>query len=384
MKKITKLINKLCPDGVPNFKMNEIFTFKTGVDNNYIENGGRKLPWVKLSNTNKYGYINYSDCEIIEHNKNIVEGKNILICWSTDIGRMIWVSDECFFSTAFYWLCAKKDNVNYRFYFHLLNSMKDYLDSLGVGSTLKKANMKILGNIIIPLPPLEIQEKIVEYLDQYTQLNTQLNAQLDAVKQQYEHYRNDIFSKLDSEERGKERLGNVCKIVLGSTPSMANENWWKNGTIPFLDGSLTVSKWVTEKAISDTGKELSKDGDLAFNFFGNFSIKEIASGLITNQQVAILRGGIKLENRFLYHYFKMMLPTLMAISVGTTVKHLNKGIIENIEIIIRSIEKQKEISKYLDDYETLLNKTSGLIPKQIEINNNQLKYYQSKIFGLIS
>lgn len=174
------------------------------------------------------------------------------------------------------------------------------------------------------------------------------------------------------------------KIMLGSTPSMENKKWWDKGTIPFLDGSLTVSKWVTELAIKETKKKLSEEGDIAFNFFGNFSVKEVESGLITNQQVALIRSIKKTTNRYIYHFLKWYIPELKSIAIGSTIKHLNKKIIENVEVNIPSITKQRKIIDYLDKYDTLVNGATGLIPSQIEANNKQLQYYQNQIFNMLN
>ena len=46
------------------------------------------------------------------------------------------------------------------------------------------------SNFEIPVPPLEVQQKIVEILDNFTSLTAELEAELEARKRQYEYYRN--------------------------------------------------------------------------------------------------------------------------------------------------------------------------------------------------
>ena len=46
----------------------------------------------------------------------------------------------------------------------------------------------------IPLPPLEIQSRIVEVLDKMTTLTAELEAELEARKQQYEYYRSKLLT----------------------------------------------------------------------------------------------------------------------------------------------------------------------------------------------
>lgn len=70
------------------------------------------------------------------------------------------------------------------------------------GGTVQSIPMAELKNIRIPIPPLELQEKIVAILDRFetlvNDLTNGLPAEIAAVKDQYEYYRNKLltFKKL--------------------------------------------------------------------------------------------------------------------------------------------------------------------------------------------
>lgn len=72
------------------------------------------------------------------------------------------------------------------------------------GGAQPKLNQKKLNSIPIPLPPLELQEKIVAILDRFetlvNDLTNGLPAEIAAVKDQYEYYRNKLltFKKLSA------------------------------------------------------------------------------------------------------------------------------------------------------------------------------------------
>lgn len=69
-----------------------------------------------------------------------------------------------------------------------------------------------LKELAIPIPPLRVQEKIVEVLDKYTALEEELEAKLKielALRQkQYEYYRNKLLTFGDEVEW--KRLGGGC------------------------------------------------------------------------------------------------------------------------------------------------------------------------------
>ena len=66
------------------------------------------------------------------------------------------------------------------------------------GGTVKSIPMAELKNILIPIPPLELQEKIVAVLDRFETLVNDLSkglpAEIEAVKARYEYYRNKLLT----------------------------------------------------------------------------------------------------------------------------------------------------------------------------------------------
>lgn len=60
-----------------------------------------------------------------------------------------------------------------------------------------------LGEVIIPLPPLSTQSRIVSILDTFEQSIANLEEQLAMREKQYEYYRNQLLTFEGEEERGK-------------------------------------------------------------------------------------------------------------------------------------------------------------------------------------
>ena len=56
----------------------------------------------------------------------------------------------------------------------------------------------------------------------------------------------------------KVRLGDVCEIQSGGTPSRANPDFWNNGTIPWIKISDFNGKYLnrTQEAITKKGLEV--------------------------------------------------------------------------------------------------------------------------------
>lgn len=89
--------------------------------------------------------------------------------------------------------------LNNRFLYHYLLSKTDFLYVLaGGGAQPNLSSTKLKAQFQIPIPPLEIQQKIVEILDKFTELiaelTTELTAELTAREKQYEYYRDKLLS----------------------------------------------------------------------------------------------------------------------------------------------------------------------------------------------
>lgn len=87
-----------------------------------------------------------------------------------------------------------------KYLMYLLQSSKvrsEYLRK-AEGGTVKSIQMKKLKEIVIPVPPLSVQENIVKILDRFDKLNNDMSdglpAEIEARKKQYEYYRDTLLS----------------------------------------------------------------------------------------------------------------------------------------------------------------------------------------------
>ena len=84
-----------------------------------------------------------------------------------------------------------------------------------------------MENFEIPVPPIEVQRKIVEILDNFTELEAELErkleAELEARRKQYEYYRNQLLTFDDTRSDVKwMKLGEIGTFILGA---LLRTNW---------------------------------------------------------------------------------------------------------------------------------------------------------------
>ena len=100
-----------------------------------------------------------------------------VLTWAT--GK-IWVNNHAH-------VLSEKPGVMLRFLFYYLQTVD--ISSI-VRGTPPKLNQQNMKNIVVPVPPLPVQQEIVRILDKFTELT----AELTARQKQYEYYRDKLLS----------------------------------------------------------------------------------------------------------------------------------------------------------------------------------------------
>lgn len=160
------------------------------------------------------------------------------------------------------------------------------------------------------------------------------------------------------------RLGDVCKVVSGSTPKRKIAEYW-DGTIPWVtpkEISRLPSRFLWESAekITEAGFRSCSTAILPVDSLllssrapiGLLAINKIP--VCTNQGFKSLIPGKDVHVEYLYYVLKANVSSLQAKGNGTTFKELAKPAIKNFEIPLPPFEDQIRIAH-------LLGKVEGLI-----------------------
>ena len=127
---------------------------------------------------------------------------DILITGGGTIGIPYVVpSDEPIYVKDADLLCIQKSKeFNSRFLYHyfLSTEFRKYLENITHNATIAHYTISQIENTPVPLPPLDVQNRIVNVLDNFEKICSDLNiglpAEIEARQKQYEYYRDKLLT----------------------------------------------------------------------------------------------------------------------------------------------------------------------------------------------
>ncbi len=309
------------------------------------------------------------------------------------VGYVSWNEGEYFRGNLNYSATVQNEEVLLpRFlYFYLKNSSRE-IENLCTFDGIPALNKSALEGLLIPIPPREIQEKIVKTLDKMTEYVTELTSELASRKKQYSFYRDKLLSFEDKVYHVEwKTLGEVAECLAGATPRTSNSSYWENGTIPWMSSGEVNKGFVydTEKKITQEGydscstKVVPRDTVVIAlagqgKTRGTVAITKVE--LCTNQSLCSIVSNDDINSHYLYYYLKGQYQKFRDISSGEGTRGgLNLKMIRDFRIPVPSLEIQSRIVQVLDNFETVCNDLNIGLPKEIELRQKQYEYFREKL-----
>lgn len=231
-----------------------------------------KVSDAKENTNGKYPFYT-SGLNIYRHDEALVKGKNIYL--STGGNAIVQFYDGvCAYSTDTYAIkSTNEDRALTKLLFYLLRAKTDFINEfLFRGMSLKHLQKQGLKNIKIPLPPLEIQEKIVKECEEVEKITTNTNDLIRAYEdliqavlfkaeittqadnsdlQSLLQTINDLELNLDSKSSFST---NKLKSLLDTIPTTPKEKWETHRLSDRQKFEIRIGKRVLKNEVKENGE----------------------------------------------------------------------------------------------------------------------------------
>jgi type I restriction enzyme S subunit len=382
----------------PTKKLKEILkSFDNGIWGPEDRRNGIRI--LRSTNFNNDGTINFNDVALrkvknINLNEKKLQKGDILLERSgggptQPVGRVVYFdADGEYYFGNFITRFKAKDNVYSRFLFYALF----YFHQKGITEALQTQTTNIRNlkfneylNLEIPLPPLEIQKRIVARIEElFEKIDKAKQLRAKAIEETEKIFQSALQEIFDKAEKkwGKRKLSTVCKVKNGFAFKSSD---FSDQGIPLIrisniqDGEIKIQNSV-KLPIEFLKKYQNfrvKKGDILIAMSGATTGKigfyNLKTPALLNQRVGKFEADLsKIEKKYLKLVVERISNEILNKALGSAQPNISASQIENFEITLPPLSEQKKIVAYLDDLKEKIEKLKQLQQKQLE-ELNELK-----------
>ena len=228
------------------------------------------------------------------------------------------------------------------------------------GSVRGGITWEALCEIELPIPAIEVQQKIVDSHNAITkriQIKQKINENLEktAISILNEKIGQTVFSnstekeieeKNDSLPQGWKliTISEYCsRMESGSTPSRTENEYWTNGNIPWLKSgevhnniTFETEEYITEKGLKESSTKLLPVDTVLMAMYGVTAgeVGYLNIPATTNQAICGMICKNKIEAAYLYFALIQNQKMISQMSNGGAQNNLSKAFIESMYIVV--------------------------------------------------
>ena len=313
------------------------------------------------------------------------EGETITVAGSGAYAGFVMYWNEPIFVSDAFSIKPFDKMLSTKYLYHYLLEKQGILFSLKKGSGVPHVYPKDVSRISIPIPPLEIQEKIVQKLDKITEYVTELTSELTSRKKQYSYYRDKLLSFENEVYQVEWKMLSEClkkgkgtKITAGQMKLLHKDG----APIRIFAGGKTYADVnygdIPDKDIHTEEAIIVKSrGIIDFEYCTKpFSFKnEFWSYSSDNESINL---------RYVYHYLVYNKGHFQNIANNMQMPQISSNDTEKFKIPVPSLEIQSRIVQVLDNFDTVCNDLNIGLPKEIELRQKQYEYFREKLLTFVA
>ena len=371
MGKIDELIQQYCPDGVEYKPLGKVCLMERGTSATKGTMQSGEIPVISGGRQPSF-YCNQSNRT----------GETITVAGSgAGAGYVQYWNEPIFVCDAF--SIKGSDNIITKFVYYFLASIQEQIYSTKKGGGVPHVHISSIDKFKIPLPPLPVQEAIVNILDRFTVYAAELQAELQARQQQYNYYRDTLLSFEGREDVQWKKLGEVGKVCM--CKRILKEQTSLSGDVPFFKIGTFGGKadaYISQELFETYKAKYSypKKGDILISAAGTIGRTVVFDGCPSYFQDSNIVWLKHDESVVLNSYLKYCYSlNPWAVSTGGTIARLYNDNILNAIIPIPPLSVQQRIVDILDRFDTLVNDLSQGLPAEIEARQQQYEYYRDRL-----
>jgi len=381
MNEIEKLIAELCPNGVEWRELGEVCSVNKGKQLNKklltedgfypAYNGGKNYS----GRTNNYN---------VEANTIIVSQGGASAGFVNFVETKFWANAHC------YYLIPDETQITNRFLYHFVKMNQSYLMDFQYGAGIPALKSDKLTKMLLPIPPLKIQQEIVKILDKFTDYVTELTTELTLRQKQYSFYRDKLLSFEDEVYQVEwKTLGEVALPTENISWKSQGEQQFSYIDLSSVDRNskkITKTTEITKLTAPSRAQKIVKENDIIFGTTRPTLRRYTKIPLEFDNQICstgfyVFRASDEVLPNYIYHIFgsNAFNNFVEENQSGASYPAISNSLVEQYKLPVPSKDIQSRIVKVLDNFDTVCNDLKIGLPKEIELRQKQYEYFRDKL-----
>lgn len=230
-----------------------------------------------------------------------------------------------------------KGNDDFYYYWFTSRNGQHSLQSIVTGSAQPKFNKTNFKELLVPVPPLDVQRKIAEYLstiDKKIELNEQINENLEQQAQAlYRH----MFIENPSSEWEEGTLNDIADITMGQSPSGSSYNENGEGTIFFQGRAEFGFRFPSIRLYTTEPKHMARANDVLMSVRAPVGDLNVAhTDCCIGRGLAAIHSKTGHQSFVLYTMFALKDQLNVFNGEGTVFGSINRNSLNDMPILIPS------------------------------------------------
>ena len=248
----------------------------------------------------------------------------------------------------------------------------------------KNIDMNVFWKISIPIPCLEEQQKIADFLSDIDNQIENYQQSLDNLESQKRELLRQVFSQelrftkddgSDYPDWEEDKLEHFCDTFSGGTPLTSRKEYY-GGNIPFIKSgeiyNLVMSTTITELGFDNSSAKMVENGDLLYAIYGatagECALSKVKGAI--NQAILCIRPhGI--NTSYLLYWLREYKLSILKYKSGLQ-DNLSAKTIKALTVNYPCSEEQQKIADFFSDFDN-----------RIELERQRLQTMQEIKKGLL-
>ena len=276
--------------------------------------------------------------------------------------------------------CSSQVKQYYIFHFLFSENGQNLLKQNITGSAQGGINSTNLKEMKIPLPPLDVQKQIVNECNIVDKETDQAKQAITAAKQEIEKKLQAVIN-VGYEMK---KIGDIFNTTSGGTPLSSKREYYKNGTIPWINSGEVSKKeinfadhFITESGLNNSNAKLFPPGTVLLAMYGATAgkVSLLSIEAATNQALCALLPTEEMVPKFLVLVLESMYQYLLNLRTGIARDNLSQEKIRNIRIPVPPLDIQQQLVGEVEQLEAKITQAQTVIDNATERKNAILAKY---------